>query len=102
MTIKVERKQFPIVCVEALTTHKSQGRTYISVAVHPSRGMERSALYVACSRTTKASGLYIVGTFKPPLNVKDDKDVKQEIEYIKEERPLIPKYHFLTTCSENL
>ncbi|CAF5094561.1 unnamed protein product, partial [Rotaria sp. Silwood1] len=28
--------------------------------------MTRSELYVACSRATKASGLYLIGDFVPP------------------------------------
>ncbi|CAF1458321.1 unnamed protein product [Rotaria sp. Silwood1] len=63
---KVERKQFPIVPCEAMTIYKSQGGTYEKVVVNLKKGMTRSELYVACSRATKASGLYLIGDFVPP------------------------------------
>ena len=63
---KVERKQFPIVSCEAMTIYKSQGGTYEKVVVNLKKGMTRSELYVACSRATKASGLYLIGDFVPP------------------------------------
>ncbi|CAF1490338.1 unnamed protein product, partial [Rotaria sordida] len=63
---KVERKQFPLVPSEAMTIYKSQGGTYEKVVVNLKKGMTRSELYVACSRATKASGLYLIGDFVPP------------------------------------
>ncbi|CAM4766226.1 unnamed protein product, partial [Rotaria magnacalcarata] len=63
---KVERKQFPIVPCEAMTIYKSQGGTYEKVVVNLKKGTTRSELYVACSRSTKASGLYLIGDFVPP------------------------------------
>lgn len=99
--IVVDRKNFPITCAEALTMHKSQGGTYTIVAVHPTKGMERASLYVGCSRCTSASGLYIVGKFMPPKRMEDDNRVKLEIDRIKEEKPLVPTYSFLTTCPDN-
>ena len=63
---KVERKQFPVVPCEAMTIYKSQGGTYEKVVVNLKKGMTRSELYVACSRATKASGLYLIGEFVPP------------------------------------
>jgi len=63
---KVERKQFPLVPCEAMTIYKSQGGTYEKVVVNLKKGMTRSELYVACSRATKASGLYLIGDFVPP------------------------------------
>ena len=62
---KVERKQFPLVPSEAMTIYKSQGGTYEKVVVNLKKGMTRSELYVACSRVTKASGLYLIGDFVP-------------------------------------
>ncbi len=64
--IKVERKQFPLVPSEAMTIYKSQGGTYEKVVVNLKKGMARSELYVACSRATQASGLYLIGDFVPP------------------------------------
>ncbi|CAF1226978.1 unnamed protein product [Rotaria sp. Silwood1] len=63
---KVERKQFPVVPCEAMTIYKSQCDTYEKVVVNLKKGMTRSELYVASSRATKASGLYLVGDFVPP------------------------------------
>ena len=65
-SFKVERKQFPLVPCEAMTIYKSQGGTYEKVVVNLKKGMTRSELYVASSRATKASGLYLTGEFVPP------------------------------------
>ena len=62
----VEQKQFPLVPSEAMTIYKSQGGTYEKVVVNLKKGMTRSELYVACSRATKAIGLYLIGDFVPP------------------------------------
>nr|XP_018914195.1 PREDICTED: uncharacterized protein LOC109042086 [Bemisia tabaci] len=64
--ISVVRKQFPLVPAEAITICKSQGATYSKVAVYIISGLKRNELYVACSRCTSLSGLFIVGTFRPP------------------------------------
>ncbi len=64
--IVIDRNQFPLICAEAITVHKSQGGTYAAVAVHTD-GMQRSHLYVAFSRATSIKGLFIVGKFKPRL-----------------------------------
>ncbi|SAM00102.1 hypothetical protein [Absidia glauca] len=65
-TLHVMRTQFPLVPAKAITIHKAQGATYESVMVHLSGGVSRALLYVACSRATTLSGLFIVGTFSPP------------------------------------
>jgi ATP-dependent exoDNAse (exonuclease V) alpha subunit len=62
---KVERKQFSLVPTETMTIYKNQGGTYEKV-VNLKKGMTRSELYVACSRATKASSLYLIGDFIPP------------------------------------
>jgi len=67
----IDRKQFPVLPAEAITIHKSQGATYSKVMVHTSPGMQRAALYVACSRATSAAGLYIIGPFVPPRSAQD-------------------------------
>jgi len=41
------------------------------VVVHTSPGMQRSALYVACSRATSAAGLFIIGPFVPLRSAQD-------------------------------
>ncbi|CAM4844064.1 unnamed protein product [Rotaria magnacalcarata] len=63
---KVERKQFPVVPCEAMTIYKSQGGTYEKIVVNLKKGMTRSELHVACSRSTKAIGLYLIADFVPP------------------------------------
>ncbi|CAM4976164.1 unnamed protein product [Rotaria socialis] len=49
-----------------MTIYKSQGGTYEKIVVNLKNGMTRSELYVACSRATKASGLYLIGDLVPP------------------------------------
>ncbi|KAE8739092.1 hypothetical protein FOCC_FOCC015415 [Frankliniella occidentalis] len=66
-SLKINRKQFPLTLAHALTVHKSQGQSLQQVVVHlENRSMPRDQLYVACSRATTLSGLYIIGQFKPP------------------------------------
>ena len=71
--LSIERTQFPVVVAEAITIHKSQGATFSNVMVDLSKGKvpNRSSLYVACSRATSASGLFIIKqtqlTGTPPL-----------------------------------
>lgn len=64
--VQVIRKQFPLTPAEAITIHKSQGDTILSVAVHIAPRMSRNCLYVALSRATSLNGLYVVGKFIPP------------------------------------
>ncbi|VDN36251.1 unnamed protein product [Gongylonema pulchrum] len=64
--LQVLRKQFPLIAAEAITIHKSQGQTYSSVFVHITRRMTRALLYVALSKVTSLSGLYIIGTSTTP------------------------------------
>lgn len=61
--IRINRRQFPIKCAEAMTIYKSQGSTYKCICVHLSekRCMSRASLYVACSRVTSLNGLYFIG-----------------------------------------
>jgi len=56
----IERTQFNLVESEAITIHKSQGDTFSKVAFDVAQGgLTRSAVYVALSRCTKLSGLYL-------------------------------------------
>ncbi|XP_065356189.1 uncharacterized protein LOC135950582 [Calliphora vicina] len=84
--ITIERTQFPLVIAEGITIHKSQGATYSKVVVHTHNRMNRSALYVACSRATCASGLHIIGNFNPPRPLKTSDPVKIELERLRSER----------------
>ncbi|RWS10742.1 uncharacterized protein B4U79_00026 [Dinothrombium tinctorium] len=79
LSISIQRQQFPVVPAEAITIHKSQGGTYQAVAVHLSQKMRRSEIYVACSRVTKLSGLYLTGKFMPPKPPSENDIVKIKI-----------------------
>ena len=85
---KVERKQFPLVPSEAMTIYKSQGGTYEKVVVNLKKGMTRSELYVACSRATKASGLYLIGDFVPPKPPERNDAVAMMFKNMRSERML--------------
>ena len=85
---KVERKQFPIVPSEAMTIYKSQGGTYEKVVVNLKKGITRSELYVACSRATKAAGLYLIGDFVPPKPPERNDAVTMMFKTMRSERML--------------
>ncbi|KAI8116853.1 ATP-dependent DNA helicase PIF1 [Lucilia cuprina] len=94
--VNIDRKQFPVVPAEGITIHKSQGATYSSVAVHLKSGMKRSALYVACSRATSASGLYLIGKFPTHLPNLTNKDLVQvEMNNLQNSKKLITNFDFL-------
>ncbi|XP_075158165.1 uncharacterized protein LOC142231442 [Haematobia irritans] len=77
--VNVDRKQFPVDPAEPITIHKSQGATYEKVAVHLKPRMNRSSLYVACSRATRANGLFLIGSFNPPRPFTENDAVHMEI-----------------------
>ena len=67
---KLEREQFPLVECEAITINKAEGQTYEKIGVplnytinsgKQSINLDRNKLYVAMSRVTKLSGLYLTG-----------------------------------------
>ncbi|XP_050309271.1 uncharacterized protein LOC126745458 isoform X1 [Anthonomus grandis grandis] len=90
--VHVERLQFPLLISEGITIHKSQGATYEQVVVHIRKQMSRSSVYVACSRVTKLSGLYIIGQFKAP-RPPTDKDVAfKELKNLQTNKLLISRY----------
>lgn len=62
--LSIERTQFPLVVVEAMIIHKSQGSTYTNLILDL-RGQltpKRNELYVACLRATTAAGLFIMNS----------------------------------------
>ena len=80
-----------------MTIYKSQGGTYENVVVNLKTGMTRSELYVASSRATKGSGLYLTGEFVPPKpsepndavtmmfkNTRSERTMKFSLEYPEE------------------
>jgi len=83
----VKRIQLPMIPSFAITIHKSQGGTYEIVIVHL-KGLNRQLLYVACSRVTKASGLYLIGKFIPPAKPANNDEVMVEIKRLETECPL--------------
>ena len=88
--IQVLRRQFPLTAAEAITVHKSQGETLQMVALHLANRMPRSCLYVAMSRATCLSGLYLVGNFKKPNQPTTTDSVEVEMKRLSE----------LATCVE--
>lgn len=79
-------QQFPIVPAEAITIHKSQGGTYNQVAVHTNKRFTRELMYVACSRSTSASGLYIIGHFQKTKPFSKNSILMNEILKLKTEK----------------
>ena len=71
-----------------MTIYKSQGGTYEKVVVNLKKGMTRSELYVACSRATKASGLYLIGDFFPPKPPEHNDAVTMMFKAMRSERML--------------
>ena len=65
-------KQIPLKPAFAITIHKSQGQTYQKAIVHPSC-WERGQLYVALSRASSASGLYLATKIQDSYLVADQK-----------------------------
>lgn len=94
--LEVVRSQFPFVPAEAITIHKSQGSTFKEVTVSIQyitkagklRTIPRRALYVAFSRCTSLSGLYIDGEFIAPDPPADDDKVIIAMQKLRE-RPVI-------------
>jgi len=92
--ITIDRKQFPVVPAEGITIHKSQGATYSKVVVHTFPRMSRESLYVACSRSTSAAGLFIIGEFVPPRS--DSRSlVEQELQSLRSTKLLKTHYDCL-------
>ncbi|CAF1553110.1 unnamed protein product, partial [Adineta ricciae] len=98
---KVKRKQFPVVPCEAMTIYKSQGGTYEKVVINLKKGMTRSELYVACSRATKASGLYLIGDFVPPKPPERNDAVAMMFKTMRSERMLKFSLEFPEESEEN-
>lgn len=93
---QVFREQFPVTVAEAITIHKSQGQTYDSVCVNM-HGLTRQKMYVAFSRVTNLSGLYILGKFKAPKPPKVDDKAMNAIKKLKTEKKLELVFNDLST-----
>lgn len=94
---QVVRTQFPLVCAEALTIHKSQGQTYDAICVDFDKctRITRSMLYVALSRVKNLSGLFILGKFKKPVPPKVGDPVVKELNKLKTEKRMILSFESL-------
>jgi len=97
--VTIDRRQFPVVPAEGITIHKSQGATYGKVVVHTSSRMERASIYVACSRATTASGLFIIGNFNPPKPPQENDKVKTQLENLRTAKLLRTHYDHLVSSS---
>jgi len=93
--LEVVRSQFPFICFEAITIHKSQGSTFHSVVLysqyHTSTGkirqIPRKALYVGLSRCTSLKGLYIHGKFAAPTPPSPEDKIVVEMAKVRQ-RPI--------------
>lgn len=75
-TFRVMPKQFPLIPAKAITVDKSQGSTLPAAAPHlPLSGR---SMYVAFSRATTLSTLFIVGTYRRRLPLRENDFVKLE------------------------
>lgn len=92
----ITRKQFPLVCAEAIIIHKSQGQTYHQGACVDLRKFNNhyvkdktTLLYVAFSRVTELKNLYILGKFENS-KVPDGKvrSVQKELQRLRSEKRL--------------
>ena len=87
---QIFRKQFPVVPAEALTVHKSQGQTFqevcLDLSIRPR--ITNAMMYVALSRVTKISGLYIIGEFILPKTSRKDNGGIAEKHRLRREREM--------------
>ncbi|KAG5678799.1 hypothetical protein PVAND_008434 [Polypedilum vanderplanki] len=97
--VQVSREQFPLVMAEAITVHKSQGRSEPRIVVDV-RHFDRKKYYVALSRVTSLNGLYILGKFVPPKPVEPNDVAYVEMARLRR-NPLIPKYQLLRNVPDN-
>lgn len=97
------REQYPLTVSEAMTIHKAQGSTMETVTVQIGNAeLERSLLYVACSRAKTINGLYLIGTFKAPKPPNQTHTPSREMTRLRESAQLIPKFQFLRMTPHNL
>ncbi|KAG5674792.1 hypothetical protein PVAND_004740 [Polypedilum vanderplanki] len=98
--VQVSREQFPLVMAEAITVHKSQGRSEPRIVVDV-RHFDRKKYYVAFSRVTSLSGLHILGKFVPPKPVEPNDVAYVEMARLRR-NPLVPKYQSLRNVPDNI
>lgn len=99
---QIKRNQYPLVVAEGITIHKSQGQTMIRVVVGLSKSMDRSLLYVALSRATALSGLFMIGEFKAPHKPPDNHPPKVEMTRMRQYARFTPKFKWMQKVNENV
>lgn len=78
--MQVVRKQIPLQAANGMTINKSQGSSIEKVVITcTGNRTSRERLYVACSRATNLTGLYIIGSFKPPSHPAPDDPITREM-----------------------
>lgn len=88
---------------EGITVHKSQGLSLPKVTVDfLSSTMEREMKYVALSRATSLSGLYLLGQFVPPERPGPNDSVKNEMDRMENECMLVPKFKNLREVGDHI
>ncbi|KAG8171564.1 hypothetical protein JTE90_026094 [Oedothorax gibbosus] len=99
-SLSVTRRQFPVIVAEAMTIHKSQGCTFDSVAIGMRKGMSQSLQYVACSRVTKANGLYILNEYKKPATLNTNNPIVVELQRLESiaKEPMFSFLHSQDNC----
>ncbi|XP_035231424.1 LOW QUALITY PROTEIN: ATP-dependent DNA helicase PIF1-like [Stegodyphus dumicola] len=86
----------PIIVAEAMTIHKSQGATLKTVAVSLKTSMSRFHQYVAFSRVTKPTDLYILDQYKPPALPKPNDCILKELNRLRaSDNIIVPRFEFL-------
>ena len=89
----IKRMQFPLMLAWACTVHKVQGKQFkeavISFELQNQRSFNYGQIYVALSRVTSLSGLYLIGEFNPRA-IRADPKATTEYELLREEYHLQP------------
>ena len=102
----IKRKQFKLVEGEAMTVHKSQGQTYNQIAVNFESMTKQALTYVALSRVTKLSGLYLFGphlrsVFTEQMNNMSKQDLGMKKEKIVSQSKQQELRRLRLTCYKN-
>lgn len=87
-SLRIVRRQIPLVACNGMTIAKSQGSSLPAVVVNvkyerPIEKLRTEELYVGCSRATSRGGLYINGEFSAPCAYKPDHPVTLEMDRLR-------------------
>ncbi len=88
-SLRIVRRQIPLVACNGMTVAKSQGSSLPAVVVNveyqrPIEKLGTEELYVGCSRATSKNGLHVKGTFVPPTAYKPDHPVTLEMKRLRD------------------